>query len=170
MSKIFCSDSSCAKATTYEAMKPKFCSHCGQPFDAAFKVTAVVGRPPTQHLEEYPRPIDAGFKPSPQAHPQQKPPAHRQIPNYYQRPAARQQFNEYGEPIEDESYEVPTHFEIKASIVGQTKKMSFGDLANMPIDNQGGDRMKGSHTDANKILADARQSMSKQAISDVDGE
>ena len=169
MPKLFCSDSSCAKATTYDAMKPKFCSHCGQPFDAAFKASAI-NTPPRQRLEEYPRPMDTGFKPSPQAHPQPKAPYTRQIPNYYQRPAARQQYNEYGEPIEDESYEVPMHFEIKASIVGQTKKMSFGDLANMPIDSHGGDRMRGSHTDVNKILADARQSMSKQAISDIDGE
>jgi len=159
MSKLFCSNSSCAKATSYEGMKPKFCSHCGEPFDSAFKSVAIKLAQPS-----------AGFHPQPNAHPQPKAPKVRPIPQYYQRPAQRQMYDEFGEPIENEDYEVPQTFEIKASIVGETRKIKMGELAKAPVDRDAGERSNGGQFDVKQILAEAQRSMSKQSISDVGGE
>lgn len=151
MSKLFCSNSSCAKLTNYDGMKPKFCSHCGQPFDAAFKSQAFVEKPVARQQENRPR-----ITPSR--------PALSPIHGF-----SRQKYNEYGEPIENEEYQVPDTFEIKASIKGEFKKMKMGDLANMPVDNFG-DRPKGNNFDASQIFAEQRKNATKGNFSDVDGE
>jgi len=39
MNKLYCANTSCAKANMYEAVKPKFCAHCGQPFSGGFNFT-----------------------------------------------------------------------------------------------------------------------------------
>jgi len=50
MNKIYCANTSCAKVNTYEAIKPKFCSHCGQPFSGGFSFSVAQSQTPTPVL------------------------------------------------------------------------------------------------------------------------
>jgi len=154
MSKLFCSNSSCAKATSYEGMKPKFCSHCGEPFDSAFKGVAAKIITPNAPAQVF--------------QPQTQTPRAKSVPQYYQQPRTRRpMFDEFGEPIENEDYVVPEVFEIKASIQGSSRKMKFEELATAPVDREAGERSNGGQFDVQKILADAQQSMRKQIATDV---
>jgi len=55
MNKIYCSNTSCAKVTHYEAAKPKFCAHCGEPFSGGFNFAIAQTQPAAKKVAAQPQ-------------------------------------------------------------------------------------------------------------------